>query len=472
LEGVNGLKKVSVIAIVFGIVLFTMLIPPPLNLNPRAWRVLWIAFLAVFYWSTELIPIPLTSVLIILLLVVEGILPFDKAYSYFADKVIALMLAGEVLALSLSRHGVDRYIGVKFLGFMGEKAERVVLGMMLATSTLSMWIPNTAAAAIMAPIGVGMLGLFGEERAARNLGKAMMIGIAYAATIGGLGTPVGTPPNPITISNIEKSTGVVIGFTTWMLWGIPIALILTIIAWFILIAMYKPEVEVVKGGRLTIELEARKIGLLTGRRLQALLLFLVSALLWIIDPIASQLLKDWTYIASLVVITIHILPVVGTVTWDDVSKGVDWGVLFLIAGGLALGAGFRESGLVEFLSSIAMHSLSGYSPIAIVFAISLISSLLVVAFCSITATASLAVPLGIAIARGVGLNPIIGGVAAGIASTFAFILPANTPPNAIAYSYGFFKNYEMAKAGVVLMVISVFIATLFSYFIIPIILGI
>jgi sodium-dependent dicarboxylate transporter 2/3/5 len=108
LQGVNDLKKVSVIAIVFGIVLFTMLIPPPLNLNPRAWRVLWIAFLAVFYWSTELIPIPLTSVLIILLLVVEGILPFDKAYSYFADKVIALMLAGEVLALSLSRHGVDR----------------------------------------------------------------------------------------------------------------------------------------------------------------------------------------------------------------------------------------------------------------------------------------------------------------------------------------------------------------------------
>jgi len=287
---------------VLALVLIASIMPPPNGLDVKAWRMLWIIVLAVVYWASECVPIPLTGIIIILLPVVMGILPFDRAYGYVADKVIALIVAGEVLSIALAKHGVDRYLSLKILSVTGEKAERVILGMMLSTAFMSMWIPNTAAAAIMAPIAFGMLGLFGAEKGKSNLGKAMMIGVAYAASIGGLGTPVGTPPVPITISNIEKTTGLYIGFTTWMIWGVPLALLLVFIAWLELIMMFKPEIREIKGGRRVIEEEMRKIGGLVGERKKALILFLLIAALWISDPIASQYIKDWTYVVSLIAI--------------------------------------------------------------------------------------------------------------------------------------------------------------------------
>lgn len=457
---------------VLAIVLIASVLPPPSGLNVSQWRMLWIIVLAVVYWASECVPIPLTGIIIILLLVVLGILPFDKAYGYVADKVIALIVAGEVLSIALAKHGVDRYLSLKILGVTGERAERVILGMMLSTAFISMWIPNTAAAAIMAPIAFGMLGLFGAEKGKSNLGKAMMIGVAYAASIGGLGTPVGTPPVPITISNIEKTTGLYIGFTTWMMWGVPLALLLVFIAWLELIILFKPEIREIKGGRRVIEEEMKKIGGLVGERKKALILFLVVAALWISDPIANQFIKDWTYVVSLIAIITLVFPKIGVLEWRDVSEKTDWGVVFLVAGGLALGGGLKESGLVELIGDFVTGYLSGLHPVLMITGISLLSALLITVFCSITATSSFAVPLGIAIAKGLGINPVVAAIAAGMSSAFAFLLPANTPPNAITYSYGYFKNYEMAKAGIILMIASSLIATLFAVFIVPAVLGI
>jgi sodium-dependent dicarboxylate transporter 2/3/5 len=377
-----------------------------------------------------------------------------------------------VLSIALAKHGVDRYLSLKILSVTGEKAERVILGMMLSTAFMSMWIPNTAAAAIMAPIAFGMLGLFGAEKGKSNLGKAMMIGVAYAASIGGLGTPVGTPPVPITISNIEKTTGLYIGFTTRMIWGVPLALLLVFIAWLELIMMFKPEIREIKGGRRVIEEEMRKIGGLVGERKKALILFLLIAALWISDPIASQYIKDWTYVVSLIAIITLVFPKIGVLEWRDVSEKTDWGVVFLVAGGLALGGGLKESGLVKLIGDFVTGYLSGLHPVLMITGISLLSALLITVFCSITATSSFAVPLGIAIAKGLGINPVVAAIAAGMSSAFAFLLPANTPPNAITYSYGYFKNYEMAKAGIILMIASSLIATLFAVFIVPAVLGI
>jgi sodium-dependent dicarboxylate transporter 2/3/5 len=457
---------------VLAIVLVASALPPPIELDWKAWRMIWVIALAVIYWASEWVPMAVTGIAIILLLVVLGILPFDRAFGYVADKVIALILAGEMLSVALAKHGVDRYLSLKILSFAGERADRVVLGLMLSTAFISMWIPNTASAAIMAPIAAGMLALFKAEKGRSNLGKAMMIGVAYAATIGGMGTPVGTPPVPITISNVEKASGVSIGFATWMVWGVPLALILTLVAWAELILMYKPEVRELPGGRRVIEEELRKIGGLAGDRLKTLLLFIAVAALWISDPVASRFLKDWTYIVSLIAMVALAMPGVGVLTWEDIARGVDWGIIFLLAGGLALGGGLKESGLVELVARGVQHYLSGLSPVAMVVVISLISSLLIVVFCSITATSAFAVPLAIAMARGLNINPVVAGVAAGIASCFAFLLPANTPPNAITYSYGYFKNYEMAKSGIVLVLVSTLISVLFSAYVVPAVLGV
>lgn len=468
----EGVKKM-IIALFTLIIAISIAFAPPLpGLNDKSMKMIGIIILAVVYWATECIPMPITGLMIILLLVILGVLPFSKAYSYVADKVIALMLAGEVLSVVLAKHGVDRYISLKILGITGERAERVILGTMLSTALISMWIPNTAAAAIMAPIAVGVLSLFGAEKGKSNLGKAMMIGVAYAASTGGLGTPVGTPPNPITISYVEKSSGIKIGFTTWMMWGVPLALILTLIAWIILIMIYRPEIKNIGESRRIIEMELAKIGGLSGERFKAFLFFLIAASLWISDPVSSRFVPDWTYVVSVLMIIAVALPRVGVLTWSDISKGVDWGILFLFGGGLALGGGLIESGLASTISNIVSKYLSGYSPIVMILGIGLIASLSIVAFCSITATASFSVPVAVAVAKGLNMHPAVAAIAAGIASTFAFLLPANTPPNAIAYSYGYFKNYEMAKVGLLLIFVSLLVSLVFSAYVVPYVLGI
>jgi sodium-dependent dicarboxylate transporter 2/3/5 len=346
----NSRGRLLLALTVLAIVLVASALPPPIELDWKAWRMIWVIVLAVVYWASEWVPMAVTGVAIILLLVVLGILPFDRAFGYVADKIIALILAGEMLSVALAKHGIDRYLSLKILSFTGERVDRVVLGLMLSTAFISMWIPNTASAAIMAPIAAGMLALFKAERGRSNLGKAMMIGVAYAATIGGMGTPVGTPPVPITISNVEKASGVSIGFATWMVWGVPLALILTLVAWAELILMYKPEVRELPGGRRVVEEELRKIDGLAGDRLKTLLLFIAVAALWISDPVASRFLKDWTYIVSLIAIVALAMPGVGVLTWEDIARGVDWGIIFLLAGGLALGGGLKESGLVELVA--------------------------------------------------------------------------------------------------------------------------
>lgn len=425
---------------------------------------LGITALAIIYWVTECVPIPVTGIIIILLEVVTGIFPLSRGLSYIASDVNMLILAGLVISIALSKYQLDRLLSLKILSYMGENTDRIVLGMMLSTALLSMWIPNTAAAAIMAPVAVGMLELINAEKGKSNIGKMMMIGVAYAATIGGVGTPVGTPPVPITMRNVKEATGYDITFAQWMAWGVPIALVLTLLAWGLLKTFFPPEVKVIPGGRSIVERELSKIGSLDRRQKMTLAIFGVAVILWLMDSF-YPLLPNWTYIASLIIIILYLIPGVGTLSWDEVSREADWGVLFLIAGGLALGGGLRETGLVRMLADFIATGLTGTSPYIVNIIIALVTGFSVTVFCSITATSSAFVPVALAIASSLGIDARFTGIVAGIASCFAFLLPANTPPNAIAYSYGYFKNYEMAKVGVVMTILSSIVIIVFMPYI-------
>lgn len=462
-------------------------IPPPEGLTQKSMAMIGVAILALVYWSTECVPIPVTGLTVITLIAIWGLTPevkvvaggvtrvrgpIEVAISYIASDVNILILAGLVIAVALSKYGVDRYLALKLLNAMGERADRIVLGMMVSVAAISMWIPNTAAAAIMVPVAVGMLNLLNAKRGESNLGKAMMIGVAYAASIGGIGTPVGTPPVPITIRNVKETSGIEIGFATWMSWGVPISLVLVVVAWLLLMRIFKPEVESVVGGKEIIEKELSKIGGLVGARRKALTLFLVAVVLWLMDPIMVNYVKGWTYLVSLIIIILFVAPGVGVLDWRDVSREADWGTLFLVAGGLALGDGLRVSGLVDIISRGVADAISGSEPVIVLVIIGLISSFAITIFCSITATSSAMVPVAIGIARALGVHPLVAGVVAGIASCFAFLLPANTPPNAIAYSYGYFKSYEMAKAGAMLILVSVVITLPFALILVPAVMGV
>lgn len=285
---------------------------------------LGITALAIIYWVTECVPIPVTGIIIILLEVVTGIFPLSRGLSYIASDVNMLILAGLVISIALSKYQLDRLLSLKILSYMGENTDKIVLGMMLSTALLSMWIPNTAAAAIMAPVAVGMLELINAEKGKSNIGKMMMIGVAYAATIGGVGTPVGTPPVPITMRNVKEATGYDITFAQWMAWGVPIALVLTLLAWGLLKTFFPPEVKVIPGGRSIVERELSKIGSLDRRQKMTLAIFGVAVILWLMDSF-YPLLPNWTYIASLIIIILYLIPGVGTLSWDEVSREADWG---------------------------------------------------------------------------------------------------------------------------------------------------
>lgn len=438
-----------------------------LSLSPKIMAMIGIAIMALILWSTEAIPIPLTGVLIILFIALFNIMPLSTAVSYIAADVNILILAGLVISVALSRHSVDKYLSLKVLSVMGNRADMIVLGMILSTALLSMWIPNTAAAAIMIPVAVGILELLGAKKGDSKLGKAMMIGVAYGASIGGIGTPVGTPPVPITIRNVKEATNVDISFATWMMWGVPLSLLLVVLAWILLMLFYKPEVSKISESYRIVTEELRKLGGLVGSRRKTLFLFLVAVVLWLLDPIMSNYVANWTYVVSLIIITIFIAPGLGVLDWDYAAREIDWGTLFLVAGGLALGGGLRATRITDLLSRLISTYLRGLSPVTMLFIVGLISGLAITIFCSITATSSAMVPIAIAIAKALNLNPLIAAVTAGIASCFAFLLPANTPPNAIAYSHGYFKSSEMARVGIVLIIASVLVTLPFAVFIVP-----
>ncbi|WP_276814667.1 SLC13 family permease [Desulfurococcus amylolyticus] len=429
------------------------------GLDQRGMAMLGIALLALVYWSTECVPIPVTGLIVMLLLTLYGIFPFSKSVSFIASKVNILIIAGLVISAALSTHKLDKLLGLKVLSLVGVRVHMVVLGMMLATALISMLMSNTAAAALMAPVAVSILSMVGAKSGESNLGKALMIGIAYAATIGGIGTPVGTPPVPITIGNIESSLGIRISFVKWMIWGVPIVLALTLTAWRVLLLLYPPEREVKTVSREAIERELRSMGPLTLAQKRTIALMALAVILWLIEPLAVLLLSgqqwvlDWTYVVSLLVIMLFFMPGIGVLEAKQISE-LDWGVVFLVAGGLALGEGLRETGILKLIADSLKSPLQAYPPSLVSVIIAAISVLGITVICSITATSATMVPLAISVAKTLGMDPrtsAVVAVAAGLASCYAFLLPANTPPNAITYSYGYFKSYEMAKAGVIVI---------------------
>lgn len=460
-------KKLYMAVTILLVATMIAVFPPFKGMTPQMMAMIGISILALAYWSTECLPIPITGVVIILLIAVFGVMPLSEALAYIASDVNMLILAGLVIAVALSKYEVDKYLSLKLLYIIGGRADRVVFGMMLSVALISMWIPNTAAAAIMIPVAVGMLNLMGAKKGESNLGKVMMIGVAYAASIGGIGTPVGTPPVPITIKNVKEALGIEIGFATWMYWGVPLSILLVLVAWFVLMNMYKLEVREVPGGRQLIEKELNKIGGLKGMKLKTLTLFLAAVVLWLLDPIASSRVQNWTYIVSLIIIIMFVMPGVGVLDWRDVSREADWGTLFLVAGGLALGGGLRKTGLIDLMAKGIASRIGNLHPFAMVAIIGVVSSLAITVFCSITATSSTMVPVSIAMAKALNIHPLVAAVASGVASCFAFMLPANTPPNAIAYSHGYFKSKDMARVGIVLILLSVLISLPFTLLLVP-----
>lgn len=456
--------------------------------------VLALLLLMITWWITEAIPIPVTSLLpavILPLFHVTGVsagklYPFDMKNSLisYANPIIFLFLGGFLLAAALRKCGLDKRITLFILtrGRLADSSRLIILGIMSVSAFLSMWISNTATAAMFLPLGIGILGLLGSEPGSSNMGKALMLGIAYSASIGGMGTIIGTPPNGIAVSILSASGLAKITFLDWMKFGVPMVIILIPITWLLLIKVFPPEVKSVPGGKELLMEEKRKLGRFSREEKIVISVFMLAVVLWISNPFWKYIMPSFVIeklswfdeyvIALFAALLLFIIPVnlkklKFVLDWED-SKYVEWGILLLFGGGIALSDAMFRTGLAGFIATTFIGIAGKPSTLLLLFLVVLMIDFLT-EVTSNTAVTSMMVPIIISIALTVGDDPVGLAVGAALAASLAFMLPVATPPNAIVYSSGYIKIREMIKAGFFLditgWIVCIFVLYVFAHLI-------
>jgi sodium-dependent dicarboxylate transporter 2/3/5 len=410
--------------------------------------VLCIAFL----WVTEALPLAATALLVPVLGVLAGVMDMKSALAGFADPLIFLFFGGFALASAMSVQGLDRWIADRIVRAAKGKFLRVSYLIFAVTAGLSMWMSNTATTAIMIPLVIGILGHASKDDARRGNAIFLLLGTAYAASIGGLGTLVGTPPNGIAAAKLG------IDFVGWLRFGIPSMLVLLPLMAVVLHVTCKPA-------RADFALSERRDFEWHGRRVTMLVIFLLTGLAWIFGGLLAPQLgianSFDTVVALLAVLALVSTRVAG---WKDIEAGTEWGVLLLFGGGIALSALLDKTGASLFMAREIVHLVDGW-PVVLIIGASLLFVILLGEFSSNTATAALMVPIFYAVAVELEMAPSKLVIPLALASSCGFMLPVATPPNAIVFATGRIPQREMLRAGVVLDGVCLVVVSLLAWWV-------
>jgi sodium-dependent dicarboxylate transporter 2/3/5 len=409
---------------------------------PTARFVAALAGLGMVLWVSETLPLYATALLISLLLIVPGGFAVDAVFASYFDPAVVLIFGGFVMGVALQKHGLDRYLADLILGRLGDRPSMVLLGFMALAAGFSMWITNTAATAILLPIALGVVVGNGLTPGTSRYGKALVLGIAYGATIGGIATPVGSTPNPIAVRFLREA-GTPIGFLDWVVKLAPLAALLILAAAAVLLSFYRPELARVERPTARPQLDRKMAGVVA--------IFLVTVALWLTGSLHG------VSAAAVSVVPVVALFVTRLLTEDDMAR-VDWGTLLLIGGSLALGQAIIASGLADAMGGFLAGALGGLPVVAVFFAITMFAIGLTV-FTSNTAAAAILIPIVIPLAGvlGVPATPLVLLVMAGV--SVDFLVPVGTPPNAMAYATKAVRVKDMLRAGAPLVVVAGLLAT-------------
>ncbi len=458
-----------------------LVLPAPEAMPPEAWRLVAMAVWMVVWWLTEAIPIPATALLPIILMPLLGIDGMREVTANYANPLIYLFLGGFLLAAGMQRVGLHRRIALEIVSRVGTSPDRIILGFMLATGFLSMWISNTATAIMMYAVGLSVIGFVAsktdDDRVVRNFGVALMLAIAYSASIGGIGTLIGTPPNALLASFLAETYDIRITFFTWMLIGVPIVVIMLPLTWLLLTRLLFParQIAIADAGSVVARELAALGAMSRGEKLVGLVFF-GAALSWILrQPLVSLtgLAIDDTMIAMIAAMILFAVPVSrarGEFALDwKAARDLPWGILLLFGGGLALASGFGKTGLAQWIGD----SVAGLE-IGTLMLVFLVTTAIVylTEITSNTASTATFLPVLGAVAVGLALDPLILTVPVAIGASMAFMMPVATPPNAIVFSYERMKLSDMVRAGFLLNIIG--IAVIFGVFVLlaPLVFGV
>ncbi|MFH1257297.1 MAG: DASS family sodium-coupled anion symporter [Candidatus Diapherotrites archaeon] len=429
---------------ILGFLAYSLDLPIP----PQAKIVFGITVLAVVYWFSEVIELHVTGLMIAFLLIVLGGFTPAQIFPNYFDPVVMLLLGGFMLALALQKFELDELIALRAARHFGHDPKWLILGFMALTAFLSFWVSNTASAAVMIPIALYIIRKNKLDPGKSNFARAFILCVAYAATIGGLGTLVGSTPNPLAAKYINEM-GVSFGFTDWMLYGLPFVVVFLLVIWVVVRYLFKPEID-----KVDVELRDMK---LNGNQEKVLGIFFVTILLWIFG---EQFGLVNSVVAIVPIILLYLLKLV-----DEKDFGrVDWGILSLIGSGIALGYAFHQSGFDSFVASLIQGIVIGQPLFLVIFVISVFSVLLTM-FASNTASAAIMIPLMIPLAPIIGVRPEVLIVIVAVGVSLDFTAPMGTPPNAIAYSTGYVNVLQMAKSGLLLSLLASLLLAVFATFV-------
>ncbi|MGL5533725.1 MAG: SLC13 family permease [Plesiomonas shigelloides] len=402
-------------------------------------------------WLTEALHVTLTALLVPLVAVGLGLLDATKALSSFADPIIFLFFGGFALATALHIQGLDRLIANRLMVLARGKMSTAVLLLFGVTAALSMWISNTATAAMMLPLALGILSKLDKEKDSRTF-VFVLLGVAYSASIGGLGTLVGSPPNAIAAAQLG------LDFAGWMKFGLPVMLVTMPVMMAVLYLVLRPNLKHV----VSIETETM---VWTPSRMITLSIFAVTVVCWIFSSQISAALGGIKQFDSLVALSAAVLiGATGVANWQQIQKNTEWGVLMLFGGGLTLSAVLKDSG-ASLVMANGMADIFGASHWFIIILAVAAFIIFLTEFTSNTASAALLVPVFATVAEALGMPPLLLTLVIGMGASFAFMLPVATPPNAIVFGTGLVRQRDMIRVGWWLNLVCILVISLFAWFV-------
>jgi sodium-dependent dicarboxylate transporter 2/3/5 len=461
------------------ILFFFLIFVNPLDLDEKGSRVVAVAALMITWWISEAMPMPAVALIPLVMFPLLGIATISETAAPYANEVIFLFMGGFLIGLAIEKWNLHKRIALSIVRITGTSGNRIILGFILATGFLSMWLSNTATTMMMFPIALSVISVVKgsgvDDKSAINFSLCIMLAIAYASNFGGIATIIGTPPNVAYTSFINKRYGYDVSFANWMIICLPIALILLFSLYFVLVKFLFPN-KIASSGKMQdmIHTGLAQLGPMKQPEKRVLFVFLLTALLWITRDLINKLgwfRLDDNMIAVFGALLLFIIPARTTdegqkkiLEWRDTGS-MAWGILLLFGGGITLASAMEKAGLITLLGNW-IAGFSGSNVLVIILVVTVLSIFMSELMSNIAQVIVLA-PVVSGIADALGMNPFLLGMPMTLAASCASMMPMGTPPNAIVFASGHIKMNQMMKAGFVMNIISIVLIVLFCYLVLP-----